>query len=439
MKTTKKILALVLAIVMCIVATSCSQYQKATIGADGSVTMYQKTSIEKEKLESIKQKLSNKDNPFTGDVKQDETYLLMVQAFETEAKEETVDGKVYLALEETDNSYTLADLLDTYALEYENGAGEISATEMWAFTPEAYYEESGEDGDEYDDELEKYSVAMEALGINPTYTSHISFPYKITATNCQKIDDYTVAEPQEDITLYYVVTEKSEADWTKAKDIEAELKKKALEQLKPVKPKSVDVSYDTKSQFCVRWDAYKYDEDTDELVDYGNGAEIQVSVNGGKWKKPIKIGYGDMGYYSYKFKQGNTYQFRVRNLRTSPSGAFKTQYSAYKVSRKITVPYLDTCPNAKVVSNAKKTFTVSFKKPHKIKCDGYEIKYSTDKKFKKNVKTVQVARQILPVTVRELKSGKTYYVKIRKYVQAGAEYDYKIYGKWTKAFKVKVK
>ena len=174
MKTTKKILAVVLAIVMCIVATSCTQYQKATINADGSVTLYQKTSIEKEKLENIKQKLSNKDNPFTGDVEQDEAYLLIVEGFENEAKEETVDGKVYLTIEETDNSCTLAGLLDTYALDYENGAGEISATEMWAFTPEAYYEEPGE----ADDELEKYSVAMEALGINPTYTSHITFPYK---------------------------------------------------------------------------------------------------------------------------------------------------------------------------------------------------------------------------------------------------------------------
>ncbi len=435
MKTTKKILAVVLAIVMCIVATSCAQYQKATISADGSVTMYQKATIEKEKLESIKQKLSNKDNPFTGDVEQDATYLAIVEEFEKLAKEETVDGKVYLTFEETDDTYTLADLLDAYALDYENGAGEISPTEMWAFTPEAYYEEPSEDTES----LDKYSVAMEALGINPTYTSHISFPYKITATNCEKIDDYTVAEPQEDVTLYYVVTEKSTAEWTKAKNIEAELKAKALKQLKPVKPTYVDVSYESKSEFYIEWDEGRYDEATDGFLEYGNAAEIQVSVNGGKWKNVSKIGYYDMGYYSYKFKQGKTYQFRVRNLRTSPSGAFKTQYSAYKVSRKITVPYFDSCPNGKVVSKAKKTFTVSFKKPHKIKCDGYEIKYSTDKKFKKSVKSVQVARQIMPVTVRELKSGKTYYVKIRKYVQAGAGYTYKVYGKWTKAFKIKVK
>ncbi len=435
MKTTKKILAVVLTIVMCIVATSCTQYQKATISANGSVTLYQKTSIEKEKLEGIKQKLSNKDNPFTGDVEQDAVYLEIVEMFEKEAKEETIEDKVYLVVEATDNSYTLDDLLDTYALDYENGAGEISPTEMWAFTPEAYYEEPGE----ADDELEKYSVAMEALGINPTYTSHITFPYKITATNCQKVDDYTVVEPQEDITLYYVVTEKSQADWTKAKDIKAELKKKALAQLKPVKPSYVDVSYESKTEFCIEWDIDRYDEETDNYVDYGNAAEIQVSVNGGAWKKPIKIGYEDMGYYTYKFKQGKTYQFRVRNLRTSPSGAFGPQYSAYKVSRKITVPYFDSCPNAKIVSNAKRSFTVSFKKPHKIKCDGYAISYSTDKKFKKGVKTVTAARQIMPVTVRELKSGKTYYVKIRKYVVAGDGYTYKIYGKWTKAFKVKVK
>lgn len=429
MKTTKKILAVVLAIVMCIVATSCTQYQKATIAEDGSVTLYQKTSIEKEKLENIKQKLSNKDNPFTGDVEQDAEYLEIVEMFEKEAKEQTIEDKVYLVVEESDNSYTLDDLLYAYALDYENSAGEISPTEMWVFTPEVYYEEPGE----ADDELEKYSVAMEALGINLNYTSHITFPYKITATNCEKVDDYTVAEPQQDITLYYVVTEKSEADWTKAKDIEAELKAKALDQIKPTKPDYAKLSYDSETELDMSWRTYDYDENTEEWIELGNAAEIQVRVNGGKWKKPIKIGYEDMGYYTYKFKEGNTYQFRVRNLRTSRSGAFETLYSDYKVSNKITVAYLSKCPYGKVVSNAKRSFTVSFTKPHKIKCQGYEIKYSTDKKFKKGVKTIEVPRQIMPVTVRELKSGKTYYVKIRKYV------NWYVYGKWTKAFKVKVK
>ncbi len=67
--------------------------------------------------------------------------------------------------------------------------------------------------------------------------------------------------------------------------------------------------------------------------------------------------------------------------------------------------------------------------------DGYEIKYSTNSKFKKNVKKVQT--KSLKKTLKKLKKGKTYYVKVRPYYKDSSG---KItYGKYGKVKKVKIK
>ena len=57
------------------------------------------------------------------------------------------------------------------------------------------------------------------------------------------------------------------------------------------------------------------------------------------------------------------------------------------------------------------TITVKWKKKSKIM--GYQIQYSTDSKFKKNVTTVNISKnQTTKVTLSKLKKGKTYYVRI---------------------------
>ena len=67
--------------------------------------------------------------------------------------------------------------------------------------------------------------------------------------------------------------------------------------------------------------------------------------------------------------------------------------------------------------------------------DGYEIKYSTNSKFKKNVKKVQT--KSVKKTLKKLKKGKTYYVKVRPYYKDSSG---KItYGKYGKVKKVKIK
>lgn len=59
-----------------------------------------------------------------------------------------------------------------------------------------------------------------------------------------------------------------------------------------------------------------------------------------------------------------------------------------------------------------KSIEVSWKKPSK-KIMGYELQYSTDKNFKKNVKTINIKKSLQKKTIKKLKNGKTYYVRIR--------------------------
>ncbi len=68
---------------------------------------------------------------------------------------------------------------------------------------------------------------------------------------------------------------------------------------------------------------------------------------------------------------------------------------------------------------------------------GYQIQIATDKKFKKNKKTVTVAKQnASKKTVKKLKSKKKYYVRVRTYKVVNGK---KVYGKWSKVKSVKTK
>ncbi|WP_035794332.1 InlB B-repeat-containing protein [Butyrivibrio sp. WCD3002] len=85
----------------------------------------------------------------------------------------------------------------------------------------------------------------------------------------------------------------------------------------------------------------------------------------------------------------------------------------------------------------KKSITISWKKLTAKDIKGYEIQYSTDKAFKKDVKTVNIGKtKTTSKTIKKLTSKKKYYVRIRTYKKSGGE---KIYSKWSKSKSVKVK
>ena len=91
--------------------------------------------------------------------------------------------------------------------------------------------------------------------------------------------------------------------------------------------------------------------------------------------------------------------------------------------------------NPKKVKAAKKAISVTWKKVGGVK--GYQIQIATDKKFKKNKKTVTVKKQkTTKTTVKKLKAKKKYYVRVRTYKIVNGK---KVYSSWSKVKSVKTK
>ena len=108
----------------------------------------------------------------------------------------------------------------------------------------------------------------------------------------------------------------------------------------------------------------------------------------------------------------------------------------YGATKKITVTVKPTGTKiASAINTAKGKVTVKWKK--NSLGGGYAIQYSTDKKFKKGVKTVNIngaktTQKVLP----KLQKGKSYYVRIAVYKKVGRN---KYYSSWSGAKIVKIK
>ncbi len=142
-----------------------------------------------------------------------------------------------------------------------------------------------------------------------------------------------------------------------------------------------------------------------------------------KLKNPTRKGYTFSGWYT---------DSKFKNKITTIKASTKANITLYAKWKKVTKPAKVT---VKSVTNVRsKKIKVTLKK--KVSgAKGYEIKYTTDKKFKKSVKTVTTAKT--SKTISKLKKNKTYYVKVRAYKLDSA--GNKVYGSYSKAVKVKIK
>lgn len=87
------------------------------------------------------------------------------------------------------------------------------------------------------------------------------------------------------------------------------------------------------------------------------------------------------------------------------------------------------------LTTSKKAISVKWKK-QATQTTGYQIQYSIDKKFKRNVTTLTVNKsKTTNKTITKLKSKTTYYLKIRTYKTENK----KIYSSWSKVSSIKVK
>lgn len=128
-----------------------------------------------------------------------------------------------------------------------------------------------------------------------------------------------------------------------------------------------------------------------------------------------------------KLKAGTTYKFKV----VAVAGTNKSKESSTVSST--TNPSAVTIKRA--VSKVKKQVVVEWKKLSGV--TGYEVQYSTSKKFKSGNKTVKIKKgSTVKTIIKKLKSKKTYYVRVRAYKTVNKV---NVYGSYSKVKSVKCK
>ena len=143
--------------------------------------------------------------------------------------------------------------------------------------------------------------------------------------------------------------------------------------------------------------------------------EDAIGVSG-LYDQVIEVPISEMNDYLENSGQGES------TSGTAPQGESKPSHN-----HQSTLP----CTKKLKVKVKKTTATVTWKKNKKGK--GYQIQYSTSKKFSSGVKMVTIKKnKTVKTTVKKLKKGKVYYFRIR--TVKGKEYS-----DWSKVQKVKVK
>ena len=137
-------------------------------------------------------------------------------------------------------------------------------------------------------------------------------------------------------------------------------------------------------------------------------------------KNPTRKGYTFAGWYT-----DSNYKTKVTTVKASTKKDVTLYAKWTKV--KVAKAKIKTAKNS-----SSKKIKLTLKKISGV--NGYEIKYSTDKKFKKSVK--KVTSKKTTKTITKLKKGKTYYIKVRAYKLDSK--GKKVYGKYSAVKKVAV-
>lgn len=417
----KKLLSVLLIIVMCISMSSCVFSENVTISVDEKVKSIIKISVSKTELETIKETAKNKigeiiefgEDKEVFDYDSYEIIMETIYDFEEGAKTENIDGETYYYIEE-EQTNTLKEFNSlNNSLQRK---GEATTTDYWSYDKDGRMQELLSNIDGY----ETYEYLCAFLGVTVNVESLLKMPYKITKTNIPKVDDYTVDFAKiEDTKFAYIITEKSTADWTKSENICDEILKMAKEKIAASIIYSPKVSFRNTTSVEVVWIGdWAYDK-----------VEVQQKIGKGKWKTLKTLQYGIGGCIAKNIKPNKTYYFRLRGF-VENEDLGKVYGTASKATVLRTEKLL--APSVKLKAG-KKSFTVKAAKKHKG-VDYYQVKYSL-KKNMKSPKTKTVDN--LPVTIKKLNSGKTYYIQVRKvFLNDGLK---KYYGNWTKVKKITVK
>lgn len=404
MNTIKKVISIVFALVFMLSLASCTYEVNAVIKEDGKAEAYLKVLLPENEIDNFYTILEAGGTGTEIDGLPATKKEFIAQSDKNNLTE-TIDGVKYYAYKNKKQSIKLSELAESMAL---LGVDDVKKTDFWIYS-------LGKKAPGFKSIESTLSLAK-LTGLDPRIEYKIKMPYKIAKTNAKQLDDYTVNFSY-DQKIVYVTTEKSTADWTKAENIENEVIKLAKAALKPEKVDGLTIAYNNKKSISVSW------------MPIGGFAkyEVQRKVGSGKWAT-VKKTLSDI-YVDKDVKVGKKYSYRVRSYVETED--FK-EISAYCKAKSIKFANLTAKPNF-TLKKGTQSATVKIKKFDK-NVKGYQIQYSESKKFKgaKKVLTKKATKEI-----KKLKSGETYYIRVRKYCE-GQSGEF-VFGNFSKTKSVKVK
>ena len=154
-----------------------------------------------------------------------------------------------------------------------------------------------------------------------------------------------------------------------------------------------------------------------------------------KLQKPtIKVAGSDG-----KVIDSSNYEMKYSNKSSKKIGEYKVTINFkgnYEGTKTLKYKIIPKGTSLKKLTTGKKQFKATWK-AQKTQTTGYEVQYSTNKKFKPENKKVNIKKnKTTSSTVNKLKAKKKYYVRIRTYKTVNGK---KYYSGWSKVLNVKTK
>ena len=156
-----------------------------------------------------------------------------------------------------------------------------------------------------------------------------------------------------------------------------------------------------------------------------------VMYNGKTQKPSVKVYSGkkrlSSKYYTVNYKNNKNVGYGTVTVKGKGNYSKASGTAKFKINLKKT-----KLSSAK--STKKKTFTATWRKTGGN--SGWQVQYSTNKKFRSGVRTVNLKANNTKLTVRKLRSRKNYYIRIRGYKKVNGQM---MYSSWSSVKSVKIK
>ena len=187
----------------------------------------------------------------------------------------------------------------------------------------------------------------------------------------------------------------------------------------PKQPETVKPAATPKPVQPVKPVSTKFTVKTKNVTYNGKAQKPSVTVYVGKKKLSSK-------YYSVAYKNNKNVGYGTVTVKGKGSYAKYSGFTTFKINLKKV--------SLSSVKAQKKKMVVYWKKTGGN--HGYQVQYSTSKRFSSNVKTVRLSAGKKSVTIKNIPAKKRYYVRIRSYKKVGNKI---WYTGWSKAKNVRTK